>query len=458
MSGDHAPRFTAAYDGHDGEHELTVFALGYVGDPEPLDVLELPDEECADPSPGFGGGPLGREQAVTFSDPDGALSAVLDAAETERAVYLRVTGPDGLGGTYTFEGTPVPEDDDESAAPLVFPGRARSVRFRCGLAAADEAVPLSASVLSAAAVAGLADVSPRDVVLDWGVFPEVGAGVGRAPDRDAYRLIHAGLWAPEDSVGDRVAAAAALHSLAVYQSARDLDADGSPRWHARPRATQGLALTTATLTPYGAARTQEGSAYPHAVAAQGHTFDGDRAWGGTRDDRLQRRAAPSVVRLVSEAPYNLTRDPELAAFASGDDEFWSLGIGTTATASDTIRPHAVLAAGSLSDVLVQDVGALAAGSALRFVTARSFLFGEGVAEGTVRVRLRKADGTFLWWTGAAWSGAAGPAGAVVDEEATTAYREETGGDPDAGGSTFALVSYAQTGPLPEGGALTVYVL
>ena len=108
---------TSEADGADGTHDLTVFGrTGVVpvpaGAPVFVPLVELGDEALGDASPGFGGGLIGREQPTVWDDSAGVLAALMDGIADESDLVLRVSGPDGRGGLYVFEGTPIAADED----------------------------------------------------------------------------------------------------------------------------------------------------------------------------------------------------------------------------------------------------------------------------------------------------------------------------------------------------------
>ena len=411
----------------------------------PLD--EIGDEEVGGSQAGFGGGLIGREQPLVWQDPDGTLSGYLEWAADEADLVVRVAGPDGRGGTYTFEGTVIASDDDETTAPLVYPRRTRAVRLRCGIGRASDVTPpgVAASFQGedttactpALAALQLADLAPHGVVIDLGLFPPVGAGDGEATDGSAWRLVHYGLWAADDDLEARLLAVAGLHSLSVYLAAHDVDEDGSPRWHVVPRWRAGSA-TTATLTPADAPRAPaavEASTYPHAVAARLATFDEAHPWDARREG-LGRRGSPSRVTLTGKTPVQLARDALFVYGHAGYTSYWG-GVPEL----------------SPGQAIEQTVVALTTGARLRVESDRSVSFTDSLVpvvpteyHGRLRVSLRTSSGAVLWATAGGWQ-------ATADDLAETLESTPANVAEDL----FARL-VAVTPPLPEPGTLRVAVL
>lgn len=369
------------------------------------------------PTPGaFGGGLIGSEAAVSLSADGGALAELLDRATTPDDLCVRLSGADGWGGAWAWDGCAVLSADGRSrtAAPAVYPHEPTAVRFTCGLARAEgEPLGLTSTgeAVPSAVVAALRRLADRPVLYRPGVSPPVGPSPGQSPAGDPHDALVYGLVTPDDTLAEALERTASALSLSVYQTLRQ----SPPRWEAVARHAAGAALSGAALTPTLAA----GGSPTFPAAAPGRTVD-VHVWGGTEADRLHDRRAPS--RLTLEVEGEAFRLPplfgeerregvELVAYPTSDTS-WTLA-GRTPDGTLT------LAAGQTATA---DLGRHPASKGVRFrvrvFNASRYYVNtdEYRTVGAVRLVLDGDDGLTYYATGSGWSTAVSALPLALDEE------------------------------------------
>lgn len=360
--------------------------------PVELDLVDFSRIKGGEVKRQLGGGALGALWEATFLDPAGHLVSLFGAAYVEEDYYVRVTGPDGHGGTFYWWGSPMPVELEEEQAPDVYAGGEVLVRFRDGIGRLQGAVnAYTSTVLASQLLYPLRDAAGLPVTARLPVWPEVGVGTGQAPDYDVNELslftqpfttYSAGGGLSENTAEDALAALAKLQTLSIFQAT---DVDGA--FYALPRALVGTEIDDATTLAAG------GDTHPVTVAARSVTVDGE--WGGEPGGGVPRkgryRLTPSAVRVTASADVNLVRDDRFEAQGGGAFPYWS-----TVSGASAVGPNGGLEL-EAGDVEEQALGRFAATAGLRFYlwTLRPYLGlgSEFTPLGDVRLILDGDDGT-----------------------------------------------------------------
>ena len=189
--------------------------------------------------PGFGGGTLPSATELPFEDPGGVLASLFAGLDhDEAAYYVRVSGPNGRGGTFRWEGAPMQAELGGANAPLVYPRGRRLLRAydRLG-AAADTPGRFTAHRLDVV-LSRLALLQPT-----WRLRALLSAWPEEAADRLPRRVRF-----PEELAGDgggdygtledQLAVVLRAWGLALYQPT-DWTEEAGPRFELLPRYAVG---------------------------------------------------------------------------------------------------------------------------------------------------------------------------------------------------------------------------